>query len=87
MLTGFLGVMLGMGVMTMRDVGMVAGLFMISCGVMLGGGPMMFRGLLVMVCGFQMVFFTFFRHGSRFLRLRDLGLRIASPYESAITAR
>ena len=87
MLARFLGVVLGMRVMAMRDVGMVAGLFMISGGVMLGGGAMMFRGLLVMVCGFQMVFFSFFRHGARFLRLRDLGLRIASPYESAITAR
>jgi hypothetical protein len=32
-----------------------------------------------------MVFFAFFRHGALFLRLRDLGLRIASAYESTIT--
>lgn len=87
MLAGFVGVMLGVGVMAMRDMGMVAGLFMISGGVMPGGGAMMFRGLLEMICGFQMVFFTFIRHGARFLRLRDLGLRIASSYESAITGR
>ena len=86
MLAGFVGVMLGVGVMAMRDMGMVAGLFMISCGVMLGSGAMVFRGMLVMICGFQMVFFTFFRHGARFLRLRDLGLRIASGYESTITS-
>jgi|HubBroStandDraft_2_1064218.scaffolds.fasta_scaffold890389_2 hypothetical protein len=87
MLAGFVGVMLGVGVMAMRDMGMVAGLFMISCGVMLGGGAMLFRGMLVMFCGFQMMFFTFFRYGALFLRLRDLGLRIASSYESAITDR
>ena len=67
MLAGFVGVMLGVGVMAMRDMGMVAGLFMISCGVMLGGGAMLFRGMLVMFCGFQMMFFTFFRYGALFL--------------------
>jgi hypothetical protein len=86
MLARFLGVVLGMRVMAMRDVGMVAGLFMISCGVVLGSCAMMFRGMLVMICGFQMVFFAFFRHGALFLRLRDLGLRIASGYESTITS-
>jgi hypothetical protein len=87
MLAGFFGVMLGVRVMAMRDVGMVAGLFMIPGGVMFSRGAMMFRGMLVMLGGFQVVFFTFFRHGARFLRLRDLGLRIPSGYESTITGR
>ena len=87
MLAGFFGVMLGVRVMAMRDVGMVAGLFMISGGVMFGRCAMMLRGMLVMLGGFQMMFFTFFRHGALFLRLRDLGLRIPSGYESTITGR
>jgi len=85
MLARLFGVILGVRVMAMRDVGMVAGLFMISGGVMFGRGAMMFRGMLVMLGGFQMMFFTFFRHGARFLRLRDLGSRIPSGYESTIT--
>ena len=79
--------MLGMRMMAMRDVGMVAGFFFIPRSVMLSRGAMMFRGMLVMLGGFQVVFFTFFRHGARFLRLRDLGLRIPSGYESTITGR
>jgi hypothetical protein len=46
------GVMLGVRLMAMRDMGMVAGLFMISGCVMFGGGAMVFRGMLVMVGGF-----------------------------------
>lgn len=68
MLARLFGVMLGVCLMAMRNVGMVAGFFMISGGVMLGSGAMMFRGMLVMVGGFQMMFFAFFRHGARFLR-------------------
>ncbi len=60
--------MLGVGVMAMRYVGMVACLFMISGGVKFGGCAMMFRGVLVVVGGFQMVLFAFFRHGVLFLR-------------------
>lgn len=85
MLAGLFGMMLGVCVMSMRYVGMVAGLFVISCGVMFGRGAMMFRGVLVMLGCFQMMIFTFFRHGARFLRLRDLGLRIPSGCESTIT--
>ena len=73
MLARLIGVMLGVRAMARRNVGMVASLFMISGSVMLGSGAMVFRGMLVMIGGFQMVFFTFFRHGARFLRLRDLG--------------
>jgi hypothetical protein len=85
MLARLFGVMLGVCMMTMRYVGMVARLFVISRGVMLGGGAMVFRGVLVVVGGFQVMLFTFFRHGALFLRLRDLGLRIPSSCESTIT--
>jgi hypothetical protein len=68
MLASLLGVVLGVGVMAMRYVGMVARLFMISSGVMLGGCAMVFRCVLVVVGGFQVVLFTFFRHGVLFLR-------------------
>jgi hypothetical protein len=85
MLARLFGVMLGVGGMAMRDVGMVAGFFMISGGVMFGRGAMMFRGVLVMLGCFQVVMLMFFRHGALFLRLRDLGLRIPSSCESTIT--
>jgi hypothetical protein len=68
MLAGFFGVMLGVRVMAMRDVGMVAGFLMISGSVMFGGGAMMFRGVLVMVGSFQVMLFAFLRHGALFLR-------------------
>ncbi len=87
MLARLFGVMLGVCMMAMRDMGMVAGLFMISGSVMLGRGAMMFRGVLVMFGGFQVMLFTFFRHGALFLRLRDLGPRIAPGCESTITGR
>jgi hypothetical protein len=67
-LGGFFRVMLGMRVMAMRYVGMVVGLLMISRGVMLSGVAMVFRCVLVMLGGFQVVLFTFFRHGCLFLR-------------------
>ena len=57
----------GLGRVVIR--GMLARLF----GMMLSSGAMMFRGMLVMIGGLQMMFFPFFRHGARFLRLRDLG--------------
>jgi hypothetical protein len=63
MLAGLARVMLGVSVVAMRDVGMVAGLFVISGSMVLGGGAMMLRGVLVMLGGFQVVFFAFFRHG------------------------
>jgi site-specific recombinase len=85
MLARFVGMMLGMCMMAMRHVGMVTGCLVVSGGVMLGCGPMVFRGVFVMLGGLQMVLFTFFRHVALFLRLRDLGSRILSPCESAIT--
>jgi len=67
-LARLIGVMLGMGMMAMRDVGMVAGFFFISGSVMLGRGAMVFRGMLVMFRGFQVMVLAFFRHGALFLR-------------------
>lgn len=81
------GMMLGVGPMAMCDVCVVAGSFFISRCVMLGSGAMVFRGMLMMLGGFQMVVLAFFRHGVLFLRLRDPGLRISSRCESAITGR
>ncbi len=68
MLAGLFGMMFGVGMMAMRDVGMVSSLLMISGGVMLSGCAVVFRGVLVMLGCFQMVFFAFFRHGVLFLR-------------------
>jgi hypothetical protein len=85
MLARLLGMMGSVGVMAMRDMGMVAGFFFISRGVMLGRGAMVFRRVLMMFSGFQVVVLPFFRHGALLLRLRDPGLRIPSGHESAIT--
>lgn len=68
MLARLFGVMLGVRVMAMRYVGMVARLFMISSGVVLRRGAMVFRGVFVMLGGFQVMLFTFFRHVALFLR-------------------
>jgi len=76
------GMVLGVRVVAMRDVGMVASFFLIPRRVMLGSGPMVFRGMLVMFRSFQMVVLALFRHGVLFLRLR-----ISSSCESAITSR
>jgi hypothetical protein len=70
MLACLFGMMLGVGGMAMRNVGMVAGLFMISGGVVLGRGAMVFRGVLVMVGSFQVVLFSFFRHGCSLSEIR-----------------
>jgi len=56
-------------------------------GVMLGRGAVVFRGMLMMLGGFQVMFFTFFRHGSLFLEITDLRLRIRTPHELPITRR
>lgn len=50
--------------------GMVARLFMVTGGVMLRRVAVVLRGLFVMFGSFQVMLFTFFRHGALFLRLR-----------------
>jgi hypothetical protein len=61
-LAGFLGMMLGVGVMAVGDMGVVMSLLVIAGGVMFGGGAMMFRGVFVVFGGLQVVLFAFFRH-------------------------
>jgi hypothetical protein len=70
MLARLVGMVLGVRLMAMRDMGMVARLFFIPGSVMLSSGAMMFRGMLVMFSSFQVVVLPFFRHRSLFLRLR-----------------
>ena len=62
-LTCFVGVMLGVRAVAMRDMGMVPGFFVISGGMMLGRFAMVLRGTLMMFGCLQMVLFAFFRHG------------------------
>jgi hypothetical protein len=64
------GVMTGVGGMAMRDMGMVAGLFVISSGVMLGRCAMVFRSMFVMFGSFQVVLFSLFRHGCSLSEIR-----------------
>jgi hypothetical protein len=85
-----LSMVLGMDVMTMRDVGMVMRLLMIAGGVMLGSGAMVLRGVLVVFSSFQMMLFSFFRHGFSFQEIEIFGFpiltsRIRGACESAIT--
>ena len=64
------GVMTSVSGMAMRDMSMVAGLFVISGGMMLGSRAMVFRGVLVMVGRFQVMLFSFFRHGCSLSEIR-----------------
>ncbi len=63
MLARLIGVMFGVGVMAVRNMGVMAGLLVISGGVMLGRRAMVLRGMLVMLGSFQVVLCAFFRHG------------------------
>jgi hypothetical protein len=54
-LTGFLSVMLGMNVVTVRHVGMMTGLLMVTRFVMLGGRPVVLGGVIVVLSGFVVV--------------------------------
>jgi hypothetical protein len=62
MLTGFLGVMLGLNVVAMRDVGMVTGFLVVTSFVMLGSHAMMFGGVIMVLRGFMMMLRCFFGH-------------------------
>ena len=66
MLAGFRRVMLGMVLMTMCDVRVVPGFFVVFSGVMFRRGAMMFRGVLVVLGGFQVMVGDLFRHGVPF---------------------
>ena len=62
MLARLFRVVLGMRMMTVRYVGVVTGFLMVPRGMVLGGGAVVFRGMLVMLSGFQVMLFTFFGH-------------------------
>jgi hypothetical protein len=49
------GVMLGLNLMTVRDVGVVAGFLMVSGFVMARGCAMVFGSVFVMICSFVMM--------------------------------
>ena len=61
-LGGFFSVMIRVGAVAVCNVGVVAGLFVISRLVVLGGGAMVFRGMLVMLSCFDVVLVAFCRH-------------------------
>lgn len=61
-LAGFIGMMPGVGAVAVGNMGVVVRLFVISGGMMLRRGAMVFRGMLVMLGGFQVVLFAFFGH-------------------------
>jgi hypothetical protein len=59
----FLGVMRGMGMMSLRYLGVVRGFFVIAGFVMLGSFPVMIGRVLMMIGGFRVVMCSFLRHG------------------------
>ena len=63
MFAGFFGVMNGVDMMAVRDVRVMAGFLMIAGSVMLGCRAMVLGGFFVVLCGFQMVIRSRFRHG------------------------
>jgi hypothetical protein len=63
MLRSLVGVMAGMGSMTMRHMGMVAAFFVAGCCMMLRRFPMVMSGVLMMLSSFGMVFSTLMLHG------------------------
>lgn len=69
MLAGFRRVMFGMALMTMCDVRVVPGLFVVVCGVVFRRGAMMLRRVLVMFGSLQVMVGDFFRHGIPFVEL------------------
>ncbi len=56
------GVMRGVNIVAMSDVGVVSRLLMVSAGVLLRCRAVMFCSLFVMLRCFQMVVFAFFGH-------------------------
>jgi hypothetical protein len=59
----FRRVMRGMGGVTVRDMGVVAGLFMVASLMMIGGGVVMRGGMLVVFGSFAVVIDSRLRHG------------------------
>jgi hypothetical protein len=69
-LARLIGVMLGVSLMAVRDVGVVMSFIVISGGMVLGRCPVMLRGMLVVVGCFVVVLFAFFRHGCSLSEIR-----------------
>lgn len=63
MLGRFFGVVLGLHVMAMSQMRVMAGLLVLAGFVMLGGGSMVFRGCVVVLRSFTMMFGSFLGHG------------------------
>ena len=62
MLCGFFRMVSGMQVVTMRDVGMMSGLFMATAGMVLGGFSMMAGRMFMVLSRFCVVFCTLYTH-------------------------
>ena len=73
MLRGFFGVMFGLDMMAMRQMGMVGGLLVIALFVMLSGVFVVLRSVFMVLRGVAMMIGVFLRHGTSSLwRLRNL---------------
>lgn len=66
MLRGFGGVMLSLHMMTMRQMGMVAGLLVIAVFMMLSGGVVVLGSLFMVLGCVAMMIGVFLRHGKSF---------------------
>jgi hypothetical protein len=63
LLRGFSGVVLGLNMVAMRQMGMVGGLFVIAIFVVLSGVQVMFRGVFMVLRGVAVMIGVFLRHG------------------------
>jgi hypothetical protein len=71
MLSGFFCMMTGVQVMPVCDMRMMGGFFMASAGVVLCRLFVMSRRVLVMLCGFSVMFCSFFTHKEVFEGCKD----------------
>ena len=65
-LSRFRGVVLGLYMMAVGHMGVVAGLFVVACLVMLRGGQVVFRSLLVVRGCLAVMYSALLRHGESF---------------------
>jgi len=63
MLGGFLGMMGGVHVVTMRQMGMMRRRLVVACLVMLGRFPVMVGRMLMVLGGLRVMMRSFLRHG------------------------
>jgi hypothetical protein len=64
----FFGMVLGLNMMAVRQMGVVAGLLVIALLMVLGGVFMMFRSVFMMLRGVAMMIEVFLRHGKSSLK-------------------